>query len=124
MKRNPTVRDARELCNRLGARGVIVLAFEGTSYAGASYGMSRAECASYGKTMDAIGKAIEERLIKVESPFVSAVREGAAPRPKFHLASVATTRAQSTTPEEALKLAAATTATVAVIPGGGEESKS
>ena len=65
MRRRPSVRDARELCNRLGARGVIVLAFDGTAYAAASYGQTKAECAAYGKTLDEIADAIDERLIRV-----------------------------------------------------------
>lgn len=61
--KTPKITDARKLCEALGARSVIVIACEGSRYAAASYGETRAECASTGKTLDAIADALNEALI-------------------------------------------------------------
>ncbi len=59
MKRNPRVADARSVCDAVGARSVIVLAFEGDRVSGSSYGETVAECRSTGRTLDAIVAALE-----------------------------------------------------------------
>lgn len=59
----PKITDARKLCEALGARSVIVIAFEGNRYAAASYGETRAACASTGKTLDAIVGHMDQGFI-------------------------------------------------------------
>lgn len=58
MKRKPRIGDAKRICEELGARSVVVLAFEGDKLAAVSYGETKAECASTGRTLDAIYDAL------------------------------------------------------------------
>jgi hypothetical protein len=52
--RAPRVRDARDLCEQTGARAVLVIAFVDGKFGAASYGETKAECASVAKTLDEI----------------------------------------------------------------------
>lgn len=45
---------ARWLTRQYGARGVVVLVFDGEQVAGASYGETKAECKKLGKVLDGI----------------------------------------------------------------------
>jgi hypothetical protein len=45
---------ARWLARQYGARGVVVLVFDGERVAGASYGETKAECKKLGKVLDGI----------------------------------------------------------------------
>lgn len=60
--KNPEInRGAKALAQRLGAKGIIVLAFNDDRFAGVSYGITRAECAPMGRLLDRIGEMIEVR---------------------------------------------------------------
>ena len=61
----PQISDAKKLAYDYRARAVIVLAFGNGQYAGASYGMTRADCRDYGKVLDDICEEISEGLIEV-----------------------------------------------------------
>ncbi len=59
----PKITDARKVCEALGARSVIVIAFEGDRYGAVSYGETKAECKSTGETLDAIVNRLRDGLI-------------------------------------------------------------
>lgn len=63
--RTPSIRDAWKLCKDIGARGVIVLAFDDGGFAGASYGDTKAECSVYGRVLDAIADEVQSGRIQV-----------------------------------------------------------
>lgn len=60
-----SITEARKICESLGARGVIVIAFSEDDMAGTSYGATRAECADLGMTLEAIMDEIETEDISV-----------------------------------------------------------
>lgn len=62
---NPTIKQARTICDALKARGVIVIAFSGDNFAGASYGETRGECKQIGHALDQIVNAINAGKISV-----------------------------------------------------------
>ena len=64
----PTVADASALCRKLGARGVIVLAFDEEQFASGSYGMTRVECRDMAALSDAIFSDIRANNYPVWSP--------------------------------------------------------
>lgn len=49
-----TIGDARKICEKVGARGVIVLSFSAAAFSAASYGQTKAECRQVGKLLDRI----------------------------------------------------------------------
>lgn len=57
--RNPTIDEARTLCERIGAKGVIILAFTKARFVSVSYGTTTAHCRSMGKLNDKIAEMIE-----------------------------------------------------------------
>lgn len=61
----PTISEAKRICERIGARGVIVLAFDEERFTGASYGETKHECRQVGRLMDRILREIEEERIEV-----------------------------------------------------------
>ena len=63
--RVPVVADARQLCQKLRVRGVIVIALTDDDVSGASYGETRSECAKVGKTLDRIVNGIIDGSIPV-----------------------------------------------------------
>lgn len=63
--RNPTIADARAICDRLNARAVIVIALSDDNVCGASYGETRVECRQTAQTMDLIIREIEAGNIPV-----------------------------------------------------------
>lgn len=62
----PTITDAKKLAYELRANGVIVLAFDGSEYGGASFGHTRAYCAKLGKVLDQIGDRLRTGEIEME----------------------------------------------------------
>ena len=54
-----SITEARKICESLGARGVIVIAFSEDDMAGTNYGATRAECADLGQTLDAIIESMQ-----------------------------------------------------------------
>lgn len=62
MKR-PTITQARHLADALGARQVIVIAFDTESFAASSYGQTRAECGDVGAVLDFIADGLRDRSI-------------------------------------------------------------
>ncbi len=62
-----SITEARQICEKLGARGVIVLSFSEDNIAGTSYGATRAECSDLGRTLDAIVDEISSERIGVWS---------------------------------------------------------
>lgn len=60
-----SITEARKICESLGARGVIVIAFSEDDMAGTSYGATQAECADLGQTLEAIIAKIETGAIPV-----------------------------------------------------------
>ena len=54
MDREPTITQAKRICEAVKARGVIVIAFDEESVAGASYGETKPECKDMGVLLDAI----------------------------------------------------------------------
>ena len=63
MSRWPGVKDARDMANRMGCDAVIILGVHGGRTGGASYGQTKAQCASTGKVLDEIVEAINDGLI-------------------------------------------------------------
>jgi len=63
--KSPTIGDARAICERLGARAVIVIALTRDDLAGVSYGQTKRECGQVGHALDRICKAIEDGRLKV-----------------------------------------------------------
>lgn len=61
----PQIHDAKKLAYDYRARAVIVLAFGSGQFAGASYGMTRADCREYGKILDEICDELAEGIIEV-----------------------------------------------------------
>jgi hypothetical protein len=61
----PTIKQAREICDSVRARGVIVLAFAEDTVYGASYADTKVECKQLGHTLDQIVEAIENCEIRV-----------------------------------------------------------
>jgi len=55
----PHISDARTVCQRLEARGAIVLVFDRATVYGVSYGETKRECAQMGRLLDAIGVALQ-----------------------------------------------------------------
>lgn len=51
---NPKISDAKAICQRLGARSVIIIALDGDRFAGVSYGETKAECSAAGRMLDRI----------------------------------------------------------------------
>ena len=66
--REPQVDDAKELAKRLGAQGVIVLAFDGEMVASASYGQTKGDCRTMCETLDVIVDGITDGNIPVRWP--------------------------------------------------------
>lgn len=64
MKR-PTITDAKTICERIGARAVIVIALYPDNFAGASYGETKRECGQTGYTLDRIMEEIQSGGIPV-----------------------------------------------------------
>jgi hypothetical protein len=65
-RKRPTITDAKCLCAQLRARGVIVIAFHGDmTYAAASYGETKAECKTLGRTLDRIVERLQSGAIPV-----------------------------------------------------------
>ena len=54
MDREPTINQAKRICEAIKARGVIVLAFDEEAVAGASYGETKPECKDMGVLLDGI----------------------------------------------------------------------
>jgi hypothetical protein len=61
---HPTIRDAKAICDRLKARGVIVLVFSADNVRGASYGDTKAECTQMGYALDQIIDALVQGKIE------------------------------------------------------------
>ncbi len=57
--KQPTISQARAICDALKARGVIVLAFSEQHVAGSSHGETKKECRQLGKTLAGIITAIQ-----------------------------------------------------------------
>lgn len=62
-----SITEARQICEKLGARGVIVIAFSEDDMAGTSYGATREECADLAETLEVIAEKIEQEQILVWS---------------------------------------------------------
>ena len=75
--KQPTISQARAICDAVKARGVIVLAFSKDNVAGASYGETKAECGQLGYTLDRIIEDLCEGRIPMW-----ATRESEATRKK------------------------------------------
>jgi len=56
---------ARELGERLGAEGVVIIALEGQKYAGASWGKTKFQCKVMQGLLDALCKQMLELFNKV-----------------------------------------------------------
>ena len=54
---------ARQVCAQINARAVIVIALNGETVAGASYGQTKEECAEAGRILDQIIERIEQEEI-------------------------------------------------------------
>ena len=63
MTRWPAITDARRVCEANGARAAIVIVFGDGHYGAASHGETKAECASTGRTLDAIIEAFQNGLL-------------------------------------------------------------
>ena len=63
--RNPTVRDAKDLCSRLRARSVLIITINDDTVSGASYANTKMDCRSAGYTLDHIIQSIEDETIPV-----------------------------------------------------------
>jgi hypothetical protein len=61
----PTITEARLVCEAHGARAAILIVFGDGHYAAASYGETKAECASTGRTLDAIVEALQDGTLPV-----------------------------------------------------------
>lgn len=64
MKR-PTIKQAKQICESLNARAVIVLMLDQEAIAGSSYAQTKAECKQAGETLDEIINAIDTGKIPV-----------------------------------------------------------
>lgn len=63
---NPVdIEEAKALAKKLGARGVIILAFDDDRISGASYGRTKKDCKSMGRLMDLITDPIEDGDVEV-----------------------------------------------------------
>jgi hypothetical protein len=65
MTRRPSITDARRVCEANGARAAIIIVFGDEQFGAASYGETRAECASTGRTLDAIVEALQNGTLPV-----------------------------------------------------------
>ena len=63
--KQPTISQARAICDAVKARGVIVLAFSKDNVAGASYGETKAECKQLARVMDDMILSIQMGDIQV-----------------------------------------------------------
>ena len=63
--KQPTISQARAICDAVKARGVIVLAFSEGNVAGASYGETKRECGQLGYTLDVIMESVLNGYIPV-----------------------------------------------------------
>ena len=61
----PKIKDARQVCEALRARGVIVLAFDRDQVNLASYGETKAECGDLGRLADKIFDMIVSGRLEV-----------------------------------------------------------
>lgn len=78
MKR-PTIKDAQRTCQALGARGVIILAFnadDGGRVAGVSYGVTMPVCRDMGKVLDQIVDRLESGDISSLDGFSGSFEQG------------------------------------------------
>jgi hypothetical protein len=65
----PSVRAAQRVCESIGARQVVVIAFDGTGqFACISYGETKAECKAVAVLCEAIGDALDEGLLPSPLP--------------------------------------------------------
>jgi hypothetical protein len=63
MKGKPQITDAKLVANRTGASGVVVLAFDGTKVAAASYGVTKEHCRLMAKWLDSlIDRMVDGRM--------------------------------------------------------------
>ncbi len=62
--RTPNIRDARDLCNRLGVRAVMVIALTEDNVSGASYAQTKTECGQTAHTLDKTIEGITDALFQ------------------------------------------------------------
>lgn len=69
MTRIPAVAHAKEMAKRLGASGVIIIAFSDATFAGASYGQTKRKCTALKAVLDDISDGLTTGDIKVPKDF-------------------------------------------------------
>lgn len=59
IKGKPQIIEAQRIADRIGAEAVVILAFGGENVAGASYGVTKANCAGAGQWMEWLIRRME-----------------------------------------------------------------